>query len=102
MSELTQRYKDDGIWTGETSRTSCVVPESPLMLTSNEEYEYNELTLAVWKALESVVQLSSSSTVNAVQNGAKPFPDGPTMPPAIRIDTVRTPDGPKIVEIDPV
>lgn len=98
MSAMTERYKSDGIWTGETSRTSCVVPEAPLFITTNEEYAYNELTLATWNALESVI----ANKLETIGNGSLPFPEGATMPPAIRIDTVRTLDGPKIVEIDPV
>lgn len=98
MNALAERYKSDGIWTGASSRTSCVVPEIPLLISTDEEYAYNKLALAVWNALENVI----ANGIDSIANGARPFPDGSTMPPAVRIDTVRTVDGPKIVEIDPV
>lgn len=104
MSDLRVKYQESGIWTMATPRQSCVVPERPLLISTDEEYELNKLSLSVWKAVETLLEMAdiNPKAHTALVNAAAPFPEGLTMPPAIRVDTVRTIDGPKIVEVDPV
>lgn len=85
-------------------RETCVVPEKPLMISTSEEKELNQLALAAWRALGGVVEMirDSPASNRSVANSAAKFPDGLTMPPVMRVDTVRTEAGPRIVEIDPI
>lgn len=102
---MTQRYKERGIWTMESGRDTCIVPETPLLISRDEERILNELARAVWRALETAVEWGFESigpTGKGISDRACAFPDGPTLPPAVRIDTIRTGEGPKIVEVDPI
>lgn len=104
MSEVIKKYQQDGIWTMATPRQSCVVPENPLCISTEEEYELNRLSLSVWNATQNLLEMARECprVYPGVVGAAEKFPEGLTMPPAIRIDTVRTFEGPKIVEVDPV
>ena len=104
MSSLEQRYVADGIWTMADDRTTCVVPEVPLLINETLEREYNELCIAVWRAAEMLIEYSKtgiSDTAVRLRTRSNLYPGGMSMPPAIRIDTVMSENGPKIVEIDP-
>jgi len=69
-----------------------------------EERDLIDLSRGVWQAVESLVEFVNASPKywSSVANKASAFPEGLTMPPAIRIDVVRTAIGPKIVEVDPI
>ena len=105
MNALVDRYVEDGIWNMNSPRETCRVPTEPLTITQAEEYELNRLALSVWKAQESVIDMTMYGTqqpwvrLNRLQSI---YPDGLTMPPAIRVDTVLSEDGLRIIEVDPV
>ncbi len=98
-------YAGNSIWTFQNPRTSCLIPEVPLLISEAEEIQLNELSLGIYNAVAVAVELArevNERPWNDLFNTARAFPDGLTMPPAIRTDIVRTVDGPKVVEIDPV
>jgi len=108
-NEAYAEYQASGIWTMNSARSSCVVPERPLLITEDEKRGLDALAKGVWAgfvAIAGYMRESDQLIWNTVRNPARGsvgcFPEGPTMPPAIRIDVVRTSDGPKIVEADPV
>lgn len=105
LSERRQAYVESDIWNLTSPRNSCVVPERPLIISPEEERDLNELALAVNEAVTVAIntaQFSQEEPWYRYRDSAAPFPDGLTMPPAIRVDVVRTENGPKIVEIDPI
>lgn len=108
MKELPERrrsYADAGIWNFQSPRNSCMVPEKPLIISSEEERDLNEMALGVYEAIGVAVGIAKFSQEEPwyrYRDSAAPFPGGLTMPPAIRVDVVRTDKGPKIVEVDPI
>lgn len=105
MSGIAERYGEDGIWTMKTPRESCVVPNTPLMITQQQEWALNKLALSTWGALSNVVELAENSKLepwNRLGRLSQNYPEGLTLPPAIRIDTIMTEFGPKIIEVDPI
>ena len=107
MSDLVaacERYRATGIWTGDTPRSSCAIPERPLLIQPEERDELDELCRLAYKGFVAIVAAARGGDdpqLDMLRNGAKRFPDGPTLPPAIRLDLVRTSVGPRIVEADP-
>lgn len=101
---MLDRYKSDGIWTMETPRTTCVVPAEPLVICPEEEGDLNELCLGVYRSLGKLCEYADYDPKDWrwLAEPSTRFPQGLTLPPAIRIDTVRTKDGPKVVEVDPI
>lgn len=98
-------YANNPIWTFETPRTSCLVPERPLFVSQAEELQLNELSLGIYNAVSTAVEFARESNGRPwddLYNTARSFPEGLTMPPAIRADIVRTASGPKVVEVDPI
>lgn len=105
MSELQKEYKRSGIWSMESPRASCVIPDRPLLISADEERDLNELALAAWNGLEMATEWGNDKvgpTGRAISQAAQMFPESISMPPAVRIDVVRTAEGPRIVEVDPV
>lgn len=93
------------IWDMVDPRRSCVVPEQPLYISRDEERDLIDIARGVWRAMEAVIDIANTSNAQpwqSIKNSSKTFPDGLTLPPAIRIDTVRSIEGFRVVEVDPV
>jgi len=104
MSIPVEQYVEAGIWTMQSTRETCVVPERPLMITESEERALGGLALSAWNALENIVAMVNENPQEPwrqLGRKASVFAEGATMPPAVRIDVVRTNTGPKIIEVDP-
>jgi hypothetical protein len=106
LQELQEAYQESGIWTMSSAATSAVVPSQPLALKSEEEIELNRMATAVYNVYAEILDVVSDPTSDEPfrrvrQHAAAYYAGRLAMPPAIRVDVVRTSDGPKIVEIDP-
>ncbi len=106
---MFREYQAGGIWTMSSPRNSCVVPERPLILNTKEQWELPYIAKMVWSGLGSLTNADRRAKaqwpefIRIRDTGTEgPFPEGTTLPPAIRMDIVRTLDGPKIVEVDPI
>lgn len=101
--ELVESYRP--IWDMETPRSSCIIPEQPLFISEKEEYDLNQIALGIWNTVSNIAETSTYSRLmpfRDVKNAAQSFPEGITLPPAIRADAVRTDEGIKVVELDPI
>ena len=101
--ELIEAYAP--IWDMKIARSTCVVPERPLLITVEEERDLTNIALGIWRTVENVTETAGYSQLEpyrGVANAATAFPEGLTMPPAIRADLVKTGEGFKVVEIDPI
>jgi hypothetical protein len=106
LREIQEAYKESGIWTMNSAATSAVVPSQPLALKSEEEIELNRMATAVYNVYAEILDVVNDPTSDEPfrrvrQSAAAYFAGRLAMPPAIRVDIVRTEAGPRIVEIDP-
>lgn len=89
----------------DSPRATCIVPERPLLISEEEEWRLNKIACSLWQGVETLVEWANEGVspmlAQTYKFGAQ-FPQGLTMPPALRVDVVRTCDGPKVVEIDTI
>lgn len=102
-SALVEAYRP--IWDMVSPRSSCVIPEVPFVVTAEQERELIELTQGVWSGISTAVDIAGFSQRQpwqSIRNAASTFPEGLTLPPAVRVDVVKSTEGFKVVEIDPI
>lgn len=92
-------YSD--IWSNDTPRSTCMQAE-PLAITKETYGDLVDIGSSVWKAVDGLVgRVMLDGYFKNTRNLVELFPEGATMPPAIRVDCVLTEEGPRVVEIDP-